>query len=219
MRKEYFTIPNEAVAEFEEKKSKFIGRIKPVTSEEEAFEFINELKKRYWDATHNVYAYYIGGDVPTQKYYDDGEPSGTAGMPVFEAIKRQELEDVVIVVTRYFGGTLLGAAGLVRAYGKSGSLAVAAAGIIKRLLCQEISITVEYTLFGKVQSTLLNNEYIIKHIEYSQDVEVRVYVQLHKMEDLKTLMIETTSANCLMEEMEKHYITLDSEGKLIVDGL
>lgn len=215
MKKEYFTILNEAVAEYEEKKSKFIGSIKPVKSEEEAIEFINSLKSKYWDATHNVYAYYLGGDVQTQRYSDDGEPSGTAGLPVLEAIRRQNLQDMVIVVTRYFGGTLLGAAGLVRAYGKSASLAIEEAKIIKRMLCREISITVEYTMFGKVQSALLNDNHIIKDTIYTQDVELRVYVPIDGVEALKNDMIEITNANCIMEDMDKVYITLDMNGKLL----
>jgi uncharacterized YigZ family protein len=116
MEKEYRTVLSEAAVEIEEKKSRFIASVKPVSTEEEAFEFINLLKSKYWNATHNVYAYYINGDIPAQKFSDDGEPSGTAGMPVLETIKRFDVQNLVIVVTRYFGGIKLGAAGLVRAY-------------------------------------------------------------------------------------------------------
>ena len=135
MQKEYRTVAAEAFAEFEEKKSKFIATVKPVASEEEAAAFISGLKSRYWNASHNVYAYYICGDNILQKFSDDGEPSGTAGLPVLEAVRKLAVQDVAVVVTRYFGGTLLGAAGLVRAYGRSATLGIEAAGIIKKQLC------------------------------------------------------------------------------------
>ena len=140
MRKEYLTASGEASAEMEEKKSRFIATVKPVATEEEAQFFINSIKSRCWNATHNVYAYYIGGDTVTQRFSDDGEPSGTAGIPVLEAIKKLGVEDTAVVVTRYFGGTLLGASGLVRAYGKSAAMGIEAAGIVKRMLCVETDI-------------------------------------------------------------------------------
>jgi len=129
---QYKTISKEATVEMEEKKSRFIANVKPVSSEEEALEFINNIRAKYWDATHNVYAYYISGENIIQRFSDDGEPSGTAGMPVLEVIKRMELKDLVVVVTRYFGGILLGASGLVRAYSKSAALGIEAAGIVTK---------------------------------------------------------------------------------------
>ncbi|HOQ06313.1 MAG TPA: YigZ family protein, partial [Clostridiales bacterium] len=134
MRKDYLTVSKEAVAEIEEKKSRFIATVRPVSSEQEAQDFINRLKARYWDATHNVYAYYICAGNVVQKFSDDGEPSGTAGLPVLEAIKKTGVQDVAVVVTRYFGGTLLGASGLVRAYGRSAALGIDAAGIVRKML-------------------------------------------------------------------------------------
>ncbi|MCX7920920.1 MAG: YigZ family protein [Clostridia bacterium] len=215
MQKEYKTILNHAVAEYEEKKSKFITTVKPVNSEEEAVEFINELKAKYWDATHNVYSYYICGNNTVQRFSDDGEPSGTAGMPVMEVIKRMGVQDLVVVVTRYFGGTLLGAAGLIRAYSKSASLGIEAANVIRRQLCVEMSIVVEYTLFGKVQNLLINNGYTIKGIEYTQDVEVTVFIPVGGEENFINLITEATNARAIVEPKEKVYITLDESGKLI----
>ena len=155
MQKIFRTVLKEASVEMEEKKSRFIASVKPVASEEEALEFISCMKAKYWDASHNVYAYLVEGETTAQRFSDDGEPSGTAGMPVVEVIKRMEVQDLVVVVTRYFGGTLLGAAGLIRAYRKSASLGIEAAGIVKRLLCVEMSVVMEYSLLGKVQNLIV----------------------------------------------------------------
>lgn len=214
--KEYKTILNMAVAELEEKKSRFIATVKPVTSEDEAVWFINELKSKYWDAAHNVYAYYINGNNIIQRYSDDGEPSGTAGMPVLEVIKRMGVQDLVVVVTRYFGGTLLGAAGLVRAYSKSAAMGIEAASIVRRQLCSEASVTVEYTLLGKVQSLLISGGYAIKDIVYEQDVKIKLYVPADGVEELVRLITEGTNARALIEIGEKVFITLGHDGKLIL---
>jgi len=176
MELEYKTVLREAIAEFEEKKSRFIASVKPVSNEEEALEFINRIKSRYWDATHNVYAYYIGGDVTAQRFSDDGEPSGTAGMPVLEVIKRIGVRDLVVVVTRYFGGILLGASGLVRAYSRSATLGIEAAGIVRKSLCTEVIAIVEYALWGKVQNLIQKKGYLINGITYGQDIEISVFV-------------------------------------------
>ena len=138
--------------------------------------FINEIKVKVLDATHNVYAYSIGGNNIVQRYSDAGEPSGTAGLPMLEVIKRMGVQNLVVVVTRYFGGTLLGSAGLIRAYGKSASNGIEAAQIVIKKLCREVSVIIEYTLFGRVQSLLLSQGYTIKEIIYEQDVELIVFV-------------------------------------------
>lgn len=216
MDKQYKTVLKRAVAELEEKKSRFIASVMPVTSEEEALNFINEIKAKNWDATHNVYCYYIGGSSIIQRFSDDGEPSGTAGLPILEVIKRMEVRDLVVVVTRYFGGTLLGAAGLVRAYGKSASLAIEEAGIITKKLCTEVNIVVEYGLFGKIQNMLISKNYIIKDVIYGQDVEIIVFVEEEGLENLMELVNEVTNARCIMEAGNKSYISLDAQGKLIL---
>lgn len=215
MRKSYKTVLNEASAEIEEKRSRFIAAVRPVTTEEEALEFINSVKSKHWNATHNVYAYFIGGDVTAQRFSDDGEPSGTAGMPVLEVIKRMEVQDLVVVVTRYFGGTLLGAAGLIRAYSKSAALGIEAAGIVKRLLCNEINIVVEYTLFGKVQNLIMTEGHPIKDTVYGQDVEIIVYVPADETERFIKLVEEATNARSLVGTGEKTYITVDMNGNII----
>ena len=209
MQKEYKTLKKEAVAEYEEKKSRFISTVKPVCSEEEAAAFVDSLKSRYWDASHNVYAYYIRGNNGyniLQKFSDDGEPSGTAGLPVLEALRKPQVQDAVIVVTRYFGGTLLGAAGLVRAYGKSATLGLEAAGVIKRQLCIVMGIITEYTWLGKVQSMIAGKGYKIERSLYEQDAEIYVYVPVDEYESFCNLLTEATNARVLVSEGEKAYI-------------
>jgi uncharacterized YigZ family protein len=212
---EYKTILKESTAEIKEKKSRFIASAKPASSEEEALEFINSLKTRYWNATHNVYAYYIVGENIIQRFSDDGEPSGTAGMPVLEVIKRKDLQNLVVVVTRYFGGTLLGAAGLIRAYGKSASLAVEAAVIVKKRLCTEVNIMVEYPLLGRIQNFLGLSGYAIKNIIYGQDVEIIAYVPVDAISSFTSLVEEASNAQAIIAIGSKAYITVDEEGKII----
>ncbi|MCX7745707.1 MAG: YigZ family protein [Clostridia bacterium] len=215
MAKEYKTVLNFSVTEMEEKKSKFIASVKPVSTEEEALAFIQELKSKYWDATHNVYSYFIGGNNIIQRFSDDGEPSGTAGVPVLEVIKRMGVQNLVVVVTRYFGGTLLGAAGLIRAYSKSAALGIEASKIVRKLLSREVRIIIEYTLFGKLHSFLLNEGHTIKEIIYEQDVEIFVFVPVDLVEDFEAVIEETTNARAIVERGEASYITLDEKGNII----
>lgn len=215
MLKEYKTLLKPAVAQYEEKKSKFIASVKPVATEEDALEFINDLKSKYWDATHNVYAYSLCGNNIIQRYSDDGEPSGTAGLPVMEVIKRTGLQNVVVVVTRYFGGTLLGAAGLIRAYGKGATLGIEAAGIVIKQQCVEVKLTLEYFLLGKVQNLILTHGFITKDTVYGQDVEIYLLVPPEEIDRLGKLLDEATRASVLLEMGDKKYITVSEDGKLI----
>jgi len=208
MELEYKTVAKEATAEIEEKKSRFIASVKPVDNEEEAAEFINKIKGKYWDATHNVYAYYICNDGVRQKYSDDGEPSGTAGMPVLEAIKKLDVRDVVVVVTRYFGGTLLGAAGLVRAYGKSAITGLEAAGIIKKQLCEKVQLTIEYELLGKMRNMIEAAGYAIAGMEYGQDVGMSVYVPLQEYDRFVSKVNEAANARVLIAKGGMKYVVL-----------
>lgn len=215
MQKEYFTVIREAQDEFVEKKSKFIGYIRPVATEEQALAFINEIKTKNWDATHNVYAYYIKGETEIQRYSDDGEPQGTAGLPVLEVIKKQGIQDVAVVVTRYFGGILLGASGLIRAYGRGAAAAVEASGKVHMILSRQVAVTVDYTDLGRIQNTLLAKSYIIEDIVYTQDVEIRILVPVDGVQTLTDLLVEVTNGCCLMEEREEKYMILDMNGNLI----
>ncbi len=212
---EYKTILNTATTEFDEKKSRFITNIRPISTEEAAIEFINEIRTKHWNASHNVYAYSLNGETPIQRFSDDGEPSGTAGMPVLEVVRRMGVQNLVIVVTRYFGGTLLGASGLIRAYSHGASMGIEASGIITRKLCTNVNIMLEYTLFGRLQNMLMTNNNIIKDIQYGQDVELTVLIEIGGEEALIRDIIENTNGRAIIECGEKEYITLDSDGKLI----
>jgi len=215
MLKEYKTVLKPSVAEVEEKKSKFIASVKPVETEEQALEFISELKTKYWDASHNVYSYSIGGNITIQRFSDAGEPSGTAGLPILEVIKRIGVQNIVVVVTRYFGGTLLGAAGLIRAYSKSATLGIEAALVVKRLLCTELSIIMEYSMLGKLQSTVSAKGYIIKGIIYGQDVEMQMYIPEDDVEYFVKLVIEASNDRAMTDIKGKTYITVNENGEII----
>jgi uncharacterized YigZ family protein len=191
---EYLTVSKETSSEIEEKKSKFIASVKPVLKEEEALEFINAIKTRYWNATHNVYAYIIQGSSLVQRFSDDGEPSGTAGVPVLEAIKRTGVINAVVVVTRYFGGIKLGASGLVRAYGKSALTGLEKSGIVKMRLCTEYGIKLDYSSLGKVQSFISDMGYNIIDISYTHEVEIRAYIPEIKSSDFEKSIINLTNA-------------------------
>jgi uncharacterized YigZ family protein len=189
---EYRTVEKEACGEIIEKKSKFIANVKPVKTENEAVEFINSIKSKYWDARHNVYAYVIGNNN-IQRYSDDGEPSGTAGIPTLEVIKQEGLIDIVIVTTRYFGGTLLGAGGLVRAYSKSAKEGIIAAGIITNYLSDVIRIKTDYNLIGKIQNEIENMDHKIENIVYEQDVTLDVLVNKNFSEDFIFRMVDLSN--------------------------
>jgi uncharacterized YigZ family protein len=208
MDKEYLTVAGEASIETEEKKSRFIAHVKPVTDEAQAMEFVDGLKAKYWNATHNVYAYYICGEGTWQKFSDDGEPSGTAGMPTLEAIKKLNVRNVVVVVTRYFGGTLLGAAGLVRAYGRSASLGIEAAGIIKRQLCARAHIVLDYDMLGKVQSIIASGRYHTVDTEYGSGVDITVHIPVDEYDGFVSVITEATSARVIIEREASEYITV-----------
>ncbi|MDX5683418.1 YigZ family protein, partial [Clostridioides difficile] len=189
----YRTLHEFGTDEITIEKSVFIGYAKPIKSEEEALEFINEIKKKHKDATHNVWAYTVGKNMNIQRYSDDGEPQGTAGIPTLEVIKKEDLRDVVVVVTRYFGGTKLGAGGLVRAYTKGAKLGLEAGKIIYKVMYQEVKVKIDYTQLGKVQNELMNLGYFIKDTVYEDNVEIVVYSRLEDVEKLSEKMIDITS--------------------------
>ena len=167
----YKTISSAASDSFIEKKSRFIGHIHPVTTEEEAVAFIREKKTEYWDATHNVYAYVLR-DGQTRRYSDDGEPQGTAGIPVLDVLLKAELVDCVVVVTRYFGGILLGTGGLVRAYSHGAKLAVDAGGIVTMGRCTILEIVCDYTFYGKLTALIPETGGTIEDTVFADTVTV-----------------------------------------------
>ena len=196
-------------------KSTFIGYAKPIKTEEEAVEFVNEIKKKHKDATHNVWAYTVGPTMNIQRYSDDGEPQGTAGIPTLEVIKKEDLRDVVIVVTRYFGGVKLGAGGLVRAYTKGAKVGLEAAKIIEKVKYKEVKIKVDYNQLGKIQNEIMNLGYFIKDTIYTDEVEIIVYSKLENVEALAARMIDITSATANITLGEEFYLS-EQNGQIIL---
>ena len=190
MLKKYKTILAQAEAEIVEKKSRFIATVRPVKTEDEARAFIEELKKKYWNATHNVFAYQIGERNELQRFSDDGEPQGTAGMPVLTVLKGEDIKDTAIVVTRYFGGTLLGTGGLVRAYGKAAKEGLLAAGIAELVLYRRYSVMADYTDSGKVQYEILQDGHELFDTIYTDKVEFIVLVEIDNAEMFEKKMTE-----------------------------
>ena len=196
----YFTIKDESIAEFKEKKSIFIGHGKRVESEEEAKEFISDVKSKHKQARHNVYAYIIGENREVQRYSDDGEPQGTGGIPMLEVLKKSDITDVAIVVTRYFGGILLGTGGLARAYSKGASLAIKEGMVVEKVKGILVEIIIEYDLLGKLQHVCAKENFHIDHVEYTDKVKIEIICQFSNLERLKSQIIEVTSGKALFEE-------------------
>ena len=194
----YTTIAKEAVAEFEEKRSLFIGHAKPVKTEEEAAEFIKLKKKEFADATHNVFGYIIKNGV-CARYSDDGEPQGTAGMPVLDTIRKSGVDDACVVVTRYFGGILLGAGGLVRAYANGAKIALEAAGIITYEQYSIIKINCSYSDYQKIQPMLFKAQAVLDDTIFGESVEVVIAVKEEKGSDLIEKISEATSGRSIAE--------------------
>src|SRR5690625_378306 len=211
MLNEYFTVKHSGEDELIIQKSRFIGYVRRVETEEAAHEFINEIKKKHYDATHNCSAYMIGENDQIQKANDDGEPSGTAGIPMLEVLKRMNLKDTAVVVTRYFGGIKLGAGGLIRAYGNTTSQAIKATGIVKRQLMQGISITIDYPLLGKLENEIRQSEHILDSINYVEKVEFIVYVKKGEEEEFQKWITDLTNGQAVMVEKETAYIEIDVE--------
>ena len=179
----YTTLGGEAHVEFEEKRSVFIGHAIHVDSEDEALEFVKQIKKKYSDAKHNCFAYLLKGGI-IARYSDDGEPQGTAGVPMLETIRKSGVEDVCVVVTRYFGGILLGAGGLVRAYSHSVSIALDAAGIVTYSPYYVYELRCGYSEYQKYINILSNDKAVIDSTDFGAEVAVRFAISREKAEIL-----------------------------------
>ena len=192
--------------EIEEKKSRFICHIFKIKSEEEAEEYITAVKKKYWDARHNCYAYVTGDKGQIQRFSDDGEPQGTAGKPILEVIVGSNIKNICIVVTRYFGGTLLGTGGLVRAYTEAAKLALADAGIHQMQRMKLMDITCSYNDSGKVQYLLSTNEISIENTEYGADVTFHTAVPVSDVSMIKKKITEATAARAVIDEKGEKFV-------------
>ena len=201
---EYKTVEKEASDFFIEKKSKFIGYAKPVKTQEEAVEFISKIKSKHWDATHNVYAYVLR-ENNIQRYSDDGEPSGTAGVPVLDVMLKESLVDVCVVATRYFGGTLLGAGGLVRAYSHTSKIALEAAGIITMAQCSVMSAEVDYSFYDRLNILLSDSSAVILNTSFSDKVCVEFSVKENIVDLLNAKLIDVSNGKYALKFLRSEF--------------
>ena len=202
--REYKTVEKEASDFFIEKKSKFIGYAKPVKTQEEAVDFISEIKSKHWDATHNVYAYVLR-ENNIQRYSDDGEPSGTAGVPVLDVMLKESLVDVCVVATRYFGGTLLGAGGLVRAYSHTSKIALEAAGIITMAQCSVMSAEVDYSFYDRLNILLSDFSAVILNTSFSDKVCVEFSVKENIVDSLNAKLIDVSNGKYALKFLRSEF--------------
>ncbi|CAM4452492.1 YigZ family protein [Paenibacillus tarimensis] len=205
MLERYKTLRQEASKEIVIKKSRFIGHAKPVASEEEAIAYIEEIKKKHWNATHNCSAYMVGERDEIQKQSDDGEPSGTAGKPILEVMRNQGLKDVVIVVTRYFGGIMLGAGGLIRAYTDGAVAGIEAAEAIIKVLHREVFIEVDYTWYGKIENELHGRQIRVGGTDFTDKVTVTCLPEEPEAERFVSWITDLTQGQAIIRLGESRY--------------
>ncbi|MGI8315499.1 YigZ family protein [Halobacillus mangrovi] len=209
MLENYYTVKPEGSEEVTIQKSRFIGYIKRCETEEQAQAFIQEIKKKHHDATHNCSAYMIGEHDLIQKANDDGEPSGTAGVPMLEVLKRRGLKDTAVVVTRYFGGIKLGAGGLIRAYSGTASAAIDKTGVVTRQLMNEMKVTIAYHLLGKLENEVRNSQYALQTINYMENVELIIYVESGQETAFKNWITDLTSNQATITQGGSSYVEFD----------
>lgn len=191
--------------EIVEKKSRFIANVEAVESEEEAVAFIEKMKKKYWDARHNCSAYVIGARGEIERCSDDGEPGGTAGKPMLEVLRGMEIRNIVVVVTRYFGGTLLGTGGLVRAYTKAAQEGISNSVIVEKQLASKLLIATDYNGIGKIQYILAQRDIKILTSDYGEDVKISALVPVSQQESVEAEITEGTNGKAEMERQEEVY--------------
>ncbi|MCM1156822.1 MAG: YigZ family protein [Roseburia sp.] len=201
----YKVVTEGGTGEYEEKKSVFIANVAPVQTEEEALAFIETMKKKYWDARHNCYAYILGEKAQIVRFSDDGEPSGTAGKPILEVLLGMEVKNTVIVVTRYFGGTLLGTGGLVRAYTQAAKAGLGASSISTMIYGTHLKITTDYNGIGKIQYIMGLRKIMIEEPEYTEVVSLQVKVPYEDEESIRKEITEATAGKAQIEKIDSLY--------------
>ncbi len=211
----YRTVLNSREKEIIINKSRFIASAKAINNEEEALEFIDLVKTKYKDATHNVYAYVVGENSIVQRFSDDGEPSGTAGIPILELIKKENLRNIVIVSTRYFGGIKLGGGGLIRAYTQSGKSALEAGKIIEMTMFDEFLIKIDYNSYGKIENYLINEEHPIKDISFDTEVNISLYIELSRKDKFIGDIMDFTSGDGVIDKINRVHLPM-SKGKVLI---
>lgn len=202
MRDNYRTVFTFGEDEVIINKSRFIGYASPIECEEDALAFIDKIKEKHRDATHNVSAYVFGENSNTQRFNDDGEPSGTAGIPALEVIKKEDLRNVVVVVTRYFGGIKLGGGGLIRAYTRGAKIGLEAATMVDMVVHRKLRIRLDYTLYGKIENHLLVNEYKVDETSFDSSVNITICIDNEDLSDFIKTITDLTSGNLEIEELE-----------------
>lgn len=205
MLKAYKTVLRASETEFSEKKSRFIGRCFPVTTEEEAMERLAEVRKKHYDATHNCWAYALSDG--SRRFSDDGEPGGTAGMPIMDTLIRRDVNDALIVVTRYFGGILLGSGGLVRAYSRSASDALSLAGTGVMSPCKVLEFAVDYPRYGVIEGFVRANSEV-DSVDFLENVRFRVTVGEDKAEGFIRELTERTDGRARPEVVSERFIAI-----------
>lgn len=200
----YKTVRGFAFDELVEKRSRFIGYCKPVKTQDEAIAFINEIKSKHWDARHNVYAYVIR-DEGVSRYSDDNEPQGTAGIPVLDSIRKRGITDCVVVVTRYFGGVLLGAGGLVRAYSAAAKLGIDAAGEMEMEMCSVCTLTCSYTMYGKIPAFVARFRGSIDDSDFADEVSIRFHLPEDDLPAFNKALSEESSGKYAAVEINKEF--------------
>ncbi len=213
-KNKYKTLLGYSEKEIEIKKSRFIGYAKKCESEEEAIAFVEEINKLHRQATHNCYAYANGVTRNIQRYSDDGEPQGTAGIPILEVIKKEDLTNVAIVVTRYFGGIKLGASGLIRAYTAAAVEAIEAGTIIWKKNFFKMSLEIDYTMLGKIDNLIANEGFFELDRSYTDRVKIYFYIHIEKRDYFIETMTENTSGQGIIEVLEQVLLE-EKDGKII----
>lgn len=214
MKKNYKILYQAGEGEIVEKKSRFIATIRPVESEEEALSFIAEMRKKYWDATHNCTAFVIGENHEQMRCNDDGEPSQTAGRPMLDVLLGEDVHNCCAVVTRYFGGTLLGTGGLVRAYSAAVKEGLRNCQILEKQLARKLTVETDYTGLGKIQYILGEEKISTLDSQYADKVSLTLLVPVDQLDPLMEKLTEGTNGRCVMEPGEQVWYGL--QGKEIV---
>ncbi len=212
---EYQTVYEGNEAEIVEKKSRFIATVRPVGSEEEALAFIESMQKKYWDASHNCFAYVLGKRCELQRCSDDGEPGGTAGRPMLDVLLGEGLHDTAVVVTRYFGGTLLGTGGLVRAYQGATKAGIKASTVITIKTGRKWNLTTDYTGLGKIQYILGQRKSLVLDTRYEEDVKMRLLLSRDEEKAVTAELVEGTGGKVILEELEECRFAKTGEETLI----
>ena len=213
---EWISLYKGGCGEIEEKKSRFIASIAPVTSAQEATEFIDGIKKKYWDARHNCSAFVIGDNGENVRSSDDGEPAGCAGRPMLEVLTKEKITNVCVVVTRYFGGTLLGTGGLVRAYQQAVKEGLKACTLLKRTEGTVVPVVCDYSDFDKIRFNCMENNYYILDTQYTDRVSLKILTDRHKADKLREYIMSVSSGTALVLKSEEVIYAMLDDAPLIL---